>query len=114
MVLFVIGVSNLAFFVAHHVVRLFYEAANTVSVRPPPGFLRKERNMSPTVSKASRIDSRGETIADPISTSLFEVLELDRAISRRRVSPKCIKIRETFRACGRKSEEFIVLETTMI
>lgn len=31
--------------------------------------------MSPTVSKASRIDSRGETIADPISTLLFGVLE---------------------------------------
>ena len=37
--------------------------------RPAPGFLGKARNMSPTVSKASCADSRGETIADPISTS---------------------------------------------
>lgn len=81
-----------------------------------PGFLGMERNMSRTVSKASRIDSRGETIADPISISLFGVLELHRAISRRRLSPKCVKIRETVWACGRKSEEFAVLETriTMI
>lgn len=34
-----------------------------------PGFLGKARNISPTVSKASRTGSRGETIADPISTS---------------------------------------------
>lgn len=33
-----------------HVLRLFYEAANTTSGRPLPSFLGKERNMSLTVS----------------------------------------------------------------
>lgn len=61
-----IDASNLAFFVAHtyHVVRLFYEAANTAAL----GFLRKERNMNPLVSKTSRTGSLQEANADPIST----------------------------------------------
>jgi len=81
MALSVIGASNLAFFVVHHVVRLFYEAANRAAAL---GFLGKERNTNPAVSKAPQTRNNRQWIFTLHVDSRASSITISRFHSRRR------------------------------